>query len=604
VLERAGRIPYALAGSDFALALMPASAETKRNIRLHQQVRANAERALARDPNNVTAWHKLGDALSGLKRPKQAIACYDKALALAPYNTVIWKKRTIALEASGETADPANAAVDVRDADAWGVQANRLFSSRQFSEAIDASDRALELDPESIDAARIGIQARLFACDWDRREADKRRISEGVAAGRRIITPFYHRTISDSEAEHLVLAKIWAKGLLRAPTAQGQHNRHRSGKIRIAYMSTDFRSHVVADMIVGCFEHHDKTRFETTAISLGPDDGSAMRRRIEAAFDRFVDAGTMSDLNIAGMVRELDIDILIDLNGNSGEQRTGVLSHRPAPVQVIYLGYPGTMGLPFIDYIIADRVVIPEENRVHYSEQVVYLPHTYMPTDRMRPIAPTTPSRAEAGLPETGFVFACHNHEHKIAPEVFDVWMRLLQACEGSVLWLKALNSAAVINLRRQAKNCGVAPDRLIFAPNEPLPENHLARLRLADLFLDTLPYNAHATACDALWAGLPVLTCAGNAFPGRVAASVLHAVGLPEMVTASLADYEALAIMLARNPERLAAIRAKLLRNRDTEPLFDTARFTRDLESAYTRMWERYLATTPAATFVVEPSS
>ena len=313
-----------------------------------------------------------------------------------------------------------------------------------------------------------------------------------------------------------------------------------------------------------------------------------MRRRIETAFDRFIDAQAMSDAQVATMLRELEIDIAIDLNGYSGEKRTGILAHRPAPVQVNYLGFPGTMGAPFIDYIIADRMVIPDENRIYYSEQVVYLPHTYLPNDGKRPIAENTPSRIEAGLPETGFVFACHNAAHKIGPEMFDVWMRLLQTVEGSVLWLKSPNPSAMGNLRREAKARGVAPERLVFAPRLPQTEDHLARLRLADLFLDTLPYNAHATACDALWAGLPVLTCLGNTFPGRVAASLLHAIGLPELVTSSLAEYEELALALARNPERLAAIKAKLMRNRDTEPLFDTARFTRDLESAYTTMWER----------------
>jgi predicted O-linked N-acetylglucosamine transferase (SPINDLY family) len=246
------------------------------------------------------------------------------------------------------------------------------------------------------------------------------------------------------------------------------------------------------------------------------------------------------------------------------------------------------MGVPFVDYIIADRMVIPEENQVHYTEKVISLPHTYMPTDRTRPIAAATPSRNEAGLPETGFVFACHNHEYKITPEIFDVWMRLLRTVEGSVLWLKFLNPAAMSSLWREASARGVAPDRLVFAPRLPRPRDHLARLRLADLFIDTRPYNAHATACDALWAGLPVLTCPGSTFPGRVAASLLHAIGLPELVAQSVAEYEEMALALARDPERLAGIKAKLARNRDTAALFDTARFTRDLEAAYTAMWER----------------
>jgi protein O-GlcNAc transferase len=268
---------------------------------------------------------------------------------------------------------------------------------------------------------------------------------------------------------------------------------------------------------------------------------------------------------------------------------------------VNYLGYPGSMGVPFFDYIIADRLVIPDEHRIHYSESVAYLPHAYLPNDRQRPIADKTPSRVEAQLPETGFVFACHNTAYKIGPEMFDVWMRLLRSVEGSVLWLQPTNTAVMSNLRREAKARGVAPERLIFAPRIARAEDHLARLRVADLFLDTLPFNAHSTTCDALWVGLPVLTCPGNTFAARVAASLLRAVGLPELVTASLAEYEALARTLAQDPARLAAIKAKLVRNRDTEPLFDTARFTRDLEAVYTTMWERQQAGLPAAGFAVQ---
>jgi predicted O-linked N-acetylglucosamine transferase (SPINDLY family) len=418
-------------------------------------------------------------------------------------------------------------------------------------------------------------------------------------AGLPLITPLNHRAICNSEAEHLILARLRAKTFPRPvkPLWSGEIYRH--DKIRIAYISTDFRDHVVADAIAGCFEHHDKTRFETTAISLGPNDGGAMRRRIEAAFDRFIDVRAMGDAEVAAMLRQLEIDIAIDLNGYTGEPRTGILARRPAPVQVNYFGYPGTMGVPFIDYIIADPWLIPEEHRVHYSEQVVYLPHTYLPSDRKRPVPTNTPSRAEAGLPATGFVFACLHNAFKIGPEMFEIWMRLLHGVENSVLWFLEDNGSVSFNLRREAKMRGIAPERLVFAPRKPLPD-HMARLRLGDLFLDTLPYNAHTSASDALWAGLPVLTCRGDTFPGRVAAGLLHAIGLPELATASLAEYEDLARTLAQDPERLAAIRSKLMRNRDTEALFDTARFTRDLESAYRAMWERQQTGLPAASFAI----
>jgi protein O-GlcNAc transferase len=601
VLTQAGRLQDALAGSDLVRAIVPASAEAKQIIKLNQKARADAKRALAANPNDGAAWRNLGHALSGLKRYKQAIACYDKALAFEPRNSTIWKKRAAAMEATGQKEDLRDFVLNPQSANAWAFHAGRLLGSNRFAEAVEASDRALALDPQNVAAARVGIHSRLFACDWQRREDDKRRIAEGVSAGLHIIAPFFHRAISNSEAEHLALARLRANDLPKSAKESWRGDTHRHDKIRIAYLSTDLRDHVVSDAIVGCFEHHDRKHFETTAISLGPDDGSEMRRRIEAAFDRFIDVQAMSDAGVATMLRELEIDIAIDLNGNSGVKRTGILARRPAPVQVNYLGYPGTMGVPFMDYIIADQVVIPKEHQIHYSEKVVYLPHTYLPNDRKRRIAETTPSRTEAGLPDAGFVFASHNAAHKISPEIFDVWMRLLQTVEGSVLWLRSLNPAAMSNLWREAKARGVAPGRLVFAPRVPQTEDHLARLRLADLFLDTLPYNAHATASDALWAGLPVLTCAGSTFPARVAASLLYAIGMPELVTASLAEYEELARALARDPERLAAIKAKLIRNRDTEPLFDTARVTRDLESAYTAMWERAQRGEPPESFAIE---
>lgn len=588
--------------SDLALALLPAVNANRTATGQHGRTRAEAERQLAPGPRDAAAWRRLGDALAARNRHKEAIICYDKVLERAPNNTVVWKQREAALAAGGQGGDGAEEeALDApQTAEALAIRAGRLFSTNRFAEAIEVSDRALALDPRHIGAARVGIRARLFACDWSRREEDERQVSVGTASGRRFISPFFHRAMSGSEAEHLALTRLWMRGDDRPLQALWSGEPYRHGKMRIAYMSTDFRDHVVADVIAGCFEQHDRTRLDMTAISLGPDDGRATRARIAAAFDRFIDARSMRDIDVARRIRELEVDVLIDLNGSSGEYRHRILRHRPAPVQATYLGYPGTTGLPCIDYIIADRVVIPEENRPYYTEQVVEVPHSFMPADRSRPIAPNVPGRIEAGLPESGFVFACHNHEHKLNPEVFDVWMRLLQAVEGSVIWLKALNPAAVINLRREARARGVAPERLLFAPHVARSADHLARLRLADLFLDTLPYNAHATACDALWAGLPLVTCLGSSFPGRVGASLLGAVGLPELVTRSLADYEALALALARDPARLSALKGALERNRETWPLFDTLRLTRNLESAYATMWERREAGLPPAAFSV----
>jgi predicted O-linked N-acetylglucosamine transferase (SPINDLY family) len=601
-LKQWERVPYLVADFPPALAAVPGRADIKRSIRQYRRLRADATRALAERPNGADAWRDLGDALRGLRRYRQAIACYDKALALVPHNTLIRRKRKAAMRAAGMHAEDTD--TEPQNAQAWAVKASELFGQDRYAEAIEASDCALALDPDDIDAARVGIQARLWACDWRRREADKHRIAEEVKARRPIIRTFYHRAISESEAESLILARDVRSRLLRPRAAVWHGERYAHDRIRLAYCSTDFRDHVVADGIAGCLEHHDKSRFELTAISTGPDDQSEKRQRLAAAFERFIDVQRMSDIEVARLLRQLEIDILVDLNGNAGDGRPGIFAHRPVPVQVTFLGYPGTTGLPFIDYIIADAVVIPPEHRVHYAEQVVYLPNTFLPTDDARRVATATPGRLEAGLPPTGFVFACHNHEYKLSPEIFDIWMRLLRQVDGSVLWLKSLNPAATLNLRREAGARGVAPERLIFAPRVPRAEDHLARLRLADVFLDTTPYNAHATAADALWVGLPVVTCLGNTYPARVAASLLGAVGVPELVTRSLAEYEALALALAQDRERLTAIRARLATNRATAPLFDTARYTRNLEAAYVTMWQRQQSGLSAESFAVEEAA
>jgi protein O-GlcNAc transferase len=307
-----------------------------------------------------------------------------------------------------------------------------------------------------------------------------------------------------------------------------------------------------------------------------------------------IEVEDISDAAAAAAIRELEIDIAVDLNGHAGAGRAGILAQRPAPVQVNYLGNAGTTGAPFLDYIIADRTVLPRAHFPYYTEQVVYLPHSYQCNDSRRGRPRTTLSRYDAGLPETGFVYCCFNNLYKISPEIFDVWMRLLRAIPGAVLWLLGEDRFAIHNLRREAGARGIAPVRLVFAPRAPL-DDHLARHALADLFLDTLPTNAHATASDALWAGLPLLTCLGNSFGGRVAGSLLRAVGLPELAAESLTEYEELALTLARVPGRLAAIRATLERNRDTEPLFDTPRYTGDLESAYIAMCRRQRAGLPS---------
>ncbi len=595
------RAENALIKRGFVFAALLASAEHRQKLKHYETASTEARRVLAAEPLNREAWSNLGDSLRGLNRYQKAVECYERAIALAPEDKLLWHKRAATIRALGKKVRLPDTVVNPRDVDSWLLLAGSFAMRGLFSDAAHASDRALELDPTHFPAMRLGIRSRLKACDWRKRDDDKLRIANALKEkGRITIPPLTHRRISDSEEESLVLA------LLAAPKAQleaiwkGECYCH--DKIRLAYICAEFREHAIAFALIGVFEHHDSTRFELVAISLGLTDNSGMRRRIEASFDHFIDAQEMNDAEIAQLIKAMEIDILVDLSGYAGEGRLEIFSHRPAPVQVNYLGYPGTSGAPYMDYIIGDHTIIPVENRIHYTEQVAYLPHTYQPTDNTQPISNDTPSRREEGLPEIGFVFACFNQEVKFGPEVFGVWMRILLAVDKSVLWTLSLNRQSAENLRREAVSRGVAPERLIFA--RPVQrDKHLARIRLADLFLDTLPYNAHATACDALWGGLPVLTCLGTAFPGRVAASGLYAMGLPELVTTSLSDYEKLAITLAHDRKQLEAIREKLMRNRVTEPLFDTARYTRNLEMAFTVMFTRQQAGAPPASFSVTDS-
>jgi predicted O-linked N-acetylglucosamine transferase (SPINDLY family) len=369
----------------------------------------------------------------------------------------------------------------------------------------------------------------------------------------------------------------------------------------VAYLSGDFREHAVAYCIAELLELHDRSKFEIIGASLGVDDGGETRSRIARSFDRFLDVRDKGDFEAAKLMRDLEVDIVVDLMGYTRHSRPGILAHRPAPIQVGYLGYPGTLGADVNDYVLGDKFVLPQEHQAFYSEKIVHLPESYQANDSRRKVAERTPTRAEVGLPEKAFVFCCFNNSYKILPTMFDVWMRLLRDVPGSVLWILEDNALAGRNLRKEAQTRDVDPGRLVLAPRVGVAE-YRARCRLADLFLDTLPYNGHGTTSDMLWAGLPVLTCAGSAFAGRVAGSLLHAAGLPELVTASLGEYQALALKLARGDRLLGELRTRLERNRASAPLFDTDRFRRHIESAFRTMWEIWQRGDKPRAFAVEP--
>lgn len=549
--------------------------------------------SIACNANDPETWTNLGDSLFKIKNMEEASKAYDKALSIKSDTAQAWLGRgnvLCNLKKYEEAVSAYDKAISLKPdlAEAWLGRGSVLSDHKRYVEAAADFSKVLEFKPDMIGTEGARLHAKMHVCDWTDYQAECTHLISSVREGKPNTAPFPFLALPATAEDQFQCAVLWIKEKF-PPRQMRELNMTRTHeKIRIAYLSADFYEHPVSFLMAGMFEHHDKTLFEVTAISVGPSDQTELRRRLESSFDQFIEAESLSEEELVAQIDALEIDILVDLMGFTGIGRTGALARRLAPVQVSYLGYAGTMGADYIDYIIADPYVLPVDQKQFYAEKVVYLPGSFMVNDRKRPIAEIAPSRAECGLPENVFVFCSFNQSYKIVPDVFDTWMRLLKAIEGSVLWLSGAHEAALGNLRREAQLREVDPDRLVFAKRVPSNADHLARHAHADLFLDTLPFNAHSTASDALWAGLPLLTCAGDAFAGRVAASLLSAVGLPELVAASLADYERLALELARNPEQLAASKAKLAQNRLTMPLFDTARFTRNIEAAYTAMHER----------------
>jgi predicted O-linked N-acetylglucosamine transferase (SPINDLY family) len=569
VLKALGRPDEALQRFTEALAIDPGNAETwnsrgavRNDLWDHSAAIADFDNALARNPGYAAAIFNKSKSLSGLKRYDEALAACDQALAVKP---------------------------DL--AEAWFGRGYLLHQLRRYKEAADAYARALQIDPKMPFLKGALLHQKMLDCDWSGIGRLSAEIDEDIAGGKLSAEPFGWQGTATSERSLQRCAQLY--NAARFPAARGKSAPAHAGpreKIRIGYLSGEFRQQATSLLLVGVLEQHDRERFEVYAIDNGWDDLSETRRRIDNAVHRVIRIRELNDSVALVAISESRIDILVNLNGYFGDGRMRLFAQRAAPVQVNYLGFPGTLGARYIDYIIADRTVLPAASRGFFDEKVVTLPHCYQANDRNKNIAARIFSRAECGLPAQGIVFCCFNNAYKITPEIFSIWMRILGRVAGSVLWLLEDTSSAAANLRREAAARGIDGERIIFAGRVPV-EEHLARHRCADLFLDTLPYNAHTTASDALWAGLPLLTCRGDTFPGRVAASLLGNVGLPELITTTLSDYEQMAIELATAPEKLAAIKHKLAANRLTTPLFDTRLFTGHIEAAYVAMFDRHQA-------------
>ncbi len=550
VLRDLKRLEEAVANYARAIALNPDHAESHDNrgrvlakMGKLEEALADHDTAIALKPNFAQAYVNRAIALGGLNRPQEALAAYDRAIALKP-----------------------------DFAEAHTERGLLLADMMRLDEALASFEKALALDPDIDFLPGVSFYLRRQICDWRDDDARAQRLVDLVEAGRRAAMPFSQFGVTNSSSILQKTSKIWwDANTTTSAHAYAPPSIRAGGKLRIGYFSADFRNHPMMHLLSGVFARHDKTQFEIYAFSFGRGAEDDITQRVKPAFDRFIDARQMSDKELIEAARKVSLDIAVDACGYTTGSRPNIFRQRVAPIQVNYLGFAGTMASGCMDYIVCDPIVISAEARPTYDERLAVLPHSYLANDDKRAISERTFSRAELGLPGSGFVFSCFNNSFKFTPDVFASWMRILSGVEGSVLWLVQSTPSMMENLRNEAQRRGIDPSRLVFAPRMPVDE-HLARHRQADLFLDTLPFNAHTTASDALWAGLPVLTRIGEAFPGRVAASLLTAIGLPELVTRSSEDYEARAIQLALEPATLAGIKSKLAANRLTTPLFDTS--------------------------------
>lgn len=614
-LQRVGQLDEAIAHYQRAIAIDPTYVDALYNcgnlllkLRRYHDAIALYDRAVAHAPGFAEALHNRGNAFLELGLLGRALADYDRALALRPQFAAALANRGGALVQLKRCEEALAAcdfalAIEPDNVTALANRASALFELRRFEQAAAACERLLVLDPDYEYARGKALYFKLLHCDWDGYDKAVAAIVAGIEAGKRVALPYMLLNILDSPRLQLRAARIYNADKIRSSASAALGTRaHRRRKIRLAYISADFRPHPMAYLMAGVFENHDRSRFETFAVSLGPSSNDDFTLRLAKSFDRFLDLRNESDETAAHLLGEHEVDITVDLMGYTSNSRPGLMALRAAPIQVNFLGYAGTLGADYIDYILADRFVIPEVAQKFYTEQVVYLPDTYYPCGALQVADLPTLDRADLGLSETGFVFCCFNQSTRISPIIFEVWMRLLANVDDSVLWLVEDSPASSRNLRLEAGRRGIPAHRLVFSPRVAIKE-YLGRMRLADLFLDTVPYNAHTTAKDALSVGLPVVTCAGASFPARVAGSLLSAAGLPELITERLQEYEALALRLANDRKFLAQVRAKLVRNRESHPLFDTLRFCRHLETGYETMWQCRQRGELPSSFTVEKS-
>ena len=644
ILKGLGRLDEAVTSFKKALALKANYVEAHNNLGLtlvelgrFNEALSNYKQVVLFKPNLAEAHNNLGNTLAELGRFDEAISSFKQALtlkadfaevhnnlgntlaelgrfdeAISSYKQAITLKANYAEAHSGlgvaliklgrldeaEISFKQAIAFKANYAEAHNNLAITLKNLGKFDEAIESSEIAISIKPDYEYARSINLNIREGICDWGSIE-QFRYLIPSLGISKNEVDPFIFLSLEDEPDRNRLRSEIFSRRKFKKVSMPFKKNVTFPKRIRIGYFSADFHNHPIMHLAVQIFATHDRTKFEIFAFSYGPDKQDEMRKRLVNNVDNFHDVHKMDNIQIVKLARQAQLDIAVDLTGFTKNNRLDLFAYGLAPVQISYLGYPGTLGTSFIDYIIADPVIIPKDKRKYFSEKIIYLPNSYQPNDNTRAISQKAITRMESGLPSEKFVFCCFNQVYKISPKEFDIWMRLLSKVDGSVLWLLQSNFLAEKNLRREAEKRNISANRLIFAKKLPHTE-HLSRLRLADLFLDTFNYNAHTTASDALWVGLPVVTKLGKGFASRVAGSLLHAIGVSELVTENEQNYESLALHLARNPDALLTIKKKIKANRLSHPLFDTERYTKDLETGYAKAYQNYYDGHPPKTIHV----
>lgn len=557
------------------------------------------DKAIEINPKIYFFYYDRAKILQDVKKYNAAIASYDKAISLKPNYAEAYLNRGNILQSLNNLKSAVasyNEAIRIKPdyVEAYVNRGTALQKIKALDAAATSYEHAIRIKPNYPYLLGAFLHVKMQICEWTDLDKNILKLIDGIEHHQKCSPCFPVLSLIPSLSIQQKVAEILVNDQRLNNSFLGEITTHKkSEKIRLGYYSSDFYNHATAHLMAGLFEGHDRSKFEIVAFSFGPKQKDEMQIRLTSAFNQFIDVDSKSDVEIAALSRSLDIDIAIDLKGYTTHSRMNIFAYRAAPIQVNYLGYPGTMSAPYIDYLIADSVLIPKTDQSYYSEKIAYLPNSYQVNDSERKITNKLFTRQELALPESAFVFCCFNNNFKITPCTFDVWMNILKKVDNSVLWLFEDNAVAATNLSKEAERRGIDASRLIFA-KRMMNADHLARHKAADLFLDTFIYNAHTTASDALWAGLPVLTVKGNTFASRVAASLLNAIDLPELITDSHEHYESLAVELATNPEKLYAIKTRLEKNRLTTPLFNTALFVQHIEAAYTQMYDRYQENLP----------